>query len=639
MANETIVVENLKDSPDLAVLKQMEAPVVVVIKLSPSGKKAANQLVVNGATGMNWQQILDLHDQLPLGTMIPNSGPGLYKFEVTDANTTAKVSWQIRLGSGVTSEVPAASNEVARSPFSGGVPAAVLAAVPAAVASVPVRPAPAVPPAPDAQNLGNGWVYNPSQEILTAPNGEMFIWRKGMDMPKMTPSSPVVSTAPAVPQPMFTSSTAASPEYDAMRQTLAATQAALAEAREAEKERARREEIRALQAQTAKALEESNKRFEALVQTLTKPERNSEVEELKRRLEESDRRREESERAAALRVEMQAQQAALEARLREMAPKGPDPMIGVLTEMLKDQRHSAEENIRSLRELMLAERQAARETTLTPEKLLTMLERQAMLNKDDSKAEMASKMFSSFDMLMERMLKITQMEREMGGASGGVDWMSVIKEIGSKAGSAMQMFQAAKAQEARAAAAQAEAVTAKAHAVAAQAQTRGRALPAGAAPAVPVSQAAEGGPAPVPPKRQRPQVVPPKLEDAKVPELRALFKGEKDELFFGGSFEFVRQLRDEVASKPTEHSAEDIAGYILQAREIVAAEAEKGNIPHAAELMAANQYGYLLERILPTASEGLRSEIVKSIQAALTEEESAARIAANTANSEAPSES
>jgi len=42
---------------------------------------------------------------------------------------------------------------------------------------------------------------------------------------------------------------------------------------------------------------------------------------------------------------------------------------------------------------------------------------------------------------------------------------------------------------------------------------------------------------------------------------------------------------------------------------------------------------------LPTASEGLRSEIVKSIMVALTEEESAARIAANTAASEAPAAS
>jgi hypothetical protein len=627
---EQPLVEDLADAPDVAKLKQLEVPIVVVTKISPTGKKTANQLVVNGATGMSWQEILNLHDQLPAG-VIPNSGPGLYKFKVTDQNTTATVSWQVRLGAG-TNDGPI-QNEVARSPFPTGavpVPQAVMAAAPV------LRP---VPLSPDAQNMGNGWVYNPSMEVLTAPNGEMFPWRKGMTIPTMT--QPVVTTtAPAVAQATtFQSSTAVNPEFEAMRQMLTATQAALAEVKEREKEAARQAEIRALQEQMQKSLEDSNKRFEALVATLAKPERNSEIEELKRQIAEKDR-------IDSLRAEMKAQADNTAALLREAtAHKGPDPMIGVLTEMLKDQRHAADENTRAMRELMTAERLAARETTLTPEKLLTMLERQAMLNKDDSKSEMASKMFSSFDMLMERMMKITQMEREMGSAGGGMDWASMIREVGGRASGAIQMYMQAKAREAEAAKATAAAQVATAQAKVVEARTQTalakRAAPAPTHPRTSeeLAAAAAAGRAaqatnPPPPagKRARMTIVQPKLAELSLADLRMTFKKEPDELFFGGFFEYVTQLRDELANKaPGEVSVQEVVNYILEARSFIAQEIKAGNVTHAAEIFIASQYTYLLERLLPAVNEGFRSEIVKLLAREIQAEIDAARVAAASA--------
>jgi septum formation topological specificity factor MinE len=47
-------------------------------------------------------------------------------------------------------------------------------------------------------------------------------------------------------------------------------------------------------------------------------------------------------------------------------------------------------------------------------------------------------------------------------------------------------------------------------------------------------------------------------------------------------------------------------------------------------LMVAEQIAYLIERILPDVSEGLRSEIIKAIKRHLATEADAARVAAAT---------
>jgi hypothetical protein len=629
MSNEQPIVENLRDSPDVAVLKQIESPIVVVTKISATGKRSGNQLIVKGATGMSWQEILDLHDQI-LNGQIANGGPGLYKFEVTDQNTTAKVAWQTRLiGPGEAEEMPAPSAlPMARSPFRPNV-------VPLPVNTAAAPPSRSIPPAADAQNLGNGWIYNPSLDLLTAPDGSMHSWRKNQPLPTIStplPSS-TVSAVTVPPMATFAGSTAANPEFETMRQTLAATQAALAEAKEREREAARQREIRELQERMERATAENNARFEALVAKLTETKPNNEVEELKRRLEERDREDSRQREIERLRSEMKTQLEGVMALVRETSSKGPDPVVGVLTQMLADQRHAADLNVQSMRELMAQERAAARETTLTPDKIITMLERQAAFSKDDTKEAMASRMFSMIDMMTERMMKFTQMERELGGGGGGVDWMGIIRDVGKQVGSAVQMFQAVKAREAAAAAAASQAEAAKAAAITATAQAQARAHALPARPAAPAAPAAATAAAPEPavgrPKKPRVTVVPPSLSEAKPSELRALFKGETDEQFFGTALEFVQQLREEVATKPSTTSAEDIAGYILQARALLEEEAKKGNVSHAAELLVHGQFAYLLERLLPNVAEGLRSEVVKALKDQLQAEADAIRIEAN----------
>jgi hypothetical protein len=600
MAIDNPIVESLDSSPNVAALFAMSNPLVMVTKVSPTGKRSSDQLVVNGLTGASGKDILALQETLPLGTIYPNSGPGLYKFEVTDQDTTSKVRWQIRLGSSST-------NDSESGPRTIGASLVAPAAAPR-VGATPVNPLPSVPAAHDAQNLGNGWVYIPSMEALTAPDGTMHPWRKGMPFPTIT--TPVTATSSSISP--FLNSTAASPELDAMRMQLAQAQQALNEAREREREETHRREIEALQSRMERAIEESNKRFEALISSLREPKEDSRVRELEQKILER-------ERTDALRGELTSKIETLQTIVRDNQNRGPDPVVTALTQMLADQRHASDSALASMREMMVQERVTARENGLTPDKLLTLLERQALLNKDHNSEGFMNKMLGAVDMLFERMMKLTQAERELSG-SGGVDWMSVIKEVGSRAGSALQTFQAAKANEAKAEGLKAEAEIARARAIEARAkQGQITAVPTPGKP--PRKPAAAPVPAPV------------KLEDAKLADLRSVFGVETDKAFFGDFFGYVEQLRDE-ANKPGVPAGE-IASYIMQARDLVAEEAAKGNVPHAAEMMAAGRYDYLMERMLPSAPEGLRSEIVKAVQALILKEESDARVAANTATATA----
>jgi hypothetical protein len=116
-----------------------------------------------------------------------------------------------------------------------------------------------------------------------------------------------------------------------------------------------------------------------------------------------------------------------------------------------------------------------------------------------------------------------------------------------------------------------------------------------------------------------------------LPELREIFGPERDEAFFGAFYDHVKQLRMALLASPAQFSARKIAELLMQAREYLASEAQAGRgVPHAAEIWAHGQTGYLLERLLPEAAEGLRSEVVKALTILEAETEDAERIATNT---------
>jgi hypothetical protein len=485
--------------------------------------------------------------------------------------------------------------------------------------------------------LGNGWFYNPALDLLTAPDGSLHNWRKGMPLPTLSFGGPAPQ-APATPLTALPSF-GASPETEALRQQLAKMESQLSEARDREREQRRQEEIRAMQDDFKRATEETNKRFEALVAQLSAPkeEGGSKVAEIERRLAEK-------ERIDGLRAETKAQMDSMLEIIRASSNnKGIDPMVTMLTTIMSQNQTAAAEQLRMYREAAAEERR-----TFT-----AMLDRQSLAAEKTAANNPFEKLATGFDVLVDRMGKIMQLEREFsGGGSQGVDWMGVIKEVGSKAGSAMQAFQMAKAREAQASQSQAQAQIATAqaqviHDKAAVAISQQRALAAAprkpsTPPQAPIAAAplavAEPTPAPAP-FASTPSAVPIKgkkqkelkLTDLTLKDLRLTFKNEIDEVFFGNILEYVQQLRDALETTPNEHTADDIAGFVLQARELVAEEAAKGSIPHAAELFVHGQIVYLIERMLPATSEGLRSEITKAIKKQLQAEEDAARVAAASA--------
>jgi hypothetical protein len=601
MANQvvTVVETQLPSDPDLAQLSQMQAPIVMVHKITKGEKNRENtQLVINGLTGMSMADILKLQDTLPSGQLYPNSGPGIYRFSVTDAESAAKCSWQTRLG-GAVIDNPAPG--LPALPASTALP---FGTVPTAASVQPHQLQ--VPMSATARPIGNGYYYDEALGLLTAPDGSIHAWRKGQPLPGLVTTSTGATSVSALAGPGVPFFTQASPELEMTKQALAETRRALEEAqRQREQERA--------ETARQKEITELRDSIKALASQLSaRPAENAELAELKRRLESRDQ-------LEAIRSESKAQIDAVLALVREQSSnRGIDPVITVITSMMQQGQQASQETLRMVRETAGAERQT----------LMTVLDRQAAMAEKAAANNPLEKVGSILDVLVERFGRVMQIEREFGGSGGGTDWVGLIKEAVGKAGSAVEMYQQAKAQEARATEA-----TAKAQIATAQASvSRDRALVAlkgGKAPGA--APAAAPAPAPAAPSTKV-RMTMPDLEKATLPELREIFSPERDEVFFGSFFDHVKQLRTAVIAAPAEFSAKKIAELLMQAREHLAAEAQAGHgVPHAAEIWAHGQTGYLLERLLPEAAEGLRSEVVKALTMLEAEAEDAERIAANAA--------
>jgi hypothetical protein len=611
MASQVVtVIENqLPCEPELAALSQMAAPIVMVHKITKGEKGKENtQLVINGAQGMSLDEILKLQDLLPTG-QLANSGPGVYRFAVTDRDSAAKVSWQTRLGGAVAENpIPTPAPQPAQAlPFGMPFTASAVRAV------APTQPA--VTPSTGVRSIGNGVYYDPELALLTLPDGSVHPWRPGTPLPAAATTAVLQPPAPqATPMSAFAGpgspffAQQPSPELEATKVALASVQRAL---EESQRQRAQD------QAEAARQKEMADLRdsIKALAERLTaRPGDNPELAELKRRMESQDM-------LAALQASTKAQIDAIMA-LVSNNNRGVDPMVTFMTSMMKDGQMATAETLRLIRETAGAERQT----------FLTMLDRQAAAAEKAAANNPFEKVGSVVDILVEKVGRVMQMERDFSGSNGGgVDWVGLIKEAVSKAGSAVEMYQNAKAQEASAVEARA-----KAQIVTAQAQasiSRDRALVAargkpGATPlrAVPAA-------APVSPTRVKVEL--PDLEKATLPELREVFSPERDEVFFGSFFDHVKQLREGLASAPAMLGAKKIAELLMQARATIAEAVQAGTaVPHAVEIWAHGQLPYLLERLLPEASEGLRSEVVKALTQLQAEADDAERIAANTTNDE-----
>jgi hypothetical protein len=635
----------LKSTPDLVILNQMQNPIVVVIKVlddRASGGKRKDQLIINGQTGLTAAQILQLQDDLPTARY-PKGGPGTYRFEVTDQGTTVKDVWQVRLGS---PGDEAAAQTISR-------PGGMMSAAPPiqrgpAMASPNL---PAIPVSPDVENLGNGFVYHKVLKILTVPDGRVFQWEPGKAFPDLS----MVSTAmvnPATPISSFGASMFSqqvSPEVAELRAQTAALQTELAKSREEARERAQQAEIAALRESQEKSIAALTAKFEAIVEKITAtPKDNTELIELRRKLEDRDRQ-------DALRAEINAKMESLTALVRESAStKGPDPMINVLMQMMNQQAQGAQETMRLMRESANSQLAASQSSS---ERFLDFMQKQADAAKDSNSSIINEKFVSVLSGVMDTMLRVKEAEARIAGGGNGPDWMAVIQTLADKGGTALNALAQAQSKKAQAETAKAQAVTvtARAQAVAdarATAELRARAAEAQppALPAQPLEgeAARDALAAEMFPKREpetsaahettvtplRPvtsEEHPPRrkggkqenlLLKASLPELRSAFGGIGDAIFFGPFMESVDELRAEIEKSPGEYSSDDVAQFVLDAREFIAQALQEngGKIPLVVDMLAHNRFDYLFERMLPKAGQAFWGEAATALRAKLAAE-------------------
>lgn len=657
-----VVDTSIKSQPDLTVLKGMAKPVVVVYKLVVDSagvrKPGKDQLVVNHVSDMSINDIVALQDDLPDQRKHPKGGPGVYRFEITDQETSAKETWQIRLGTGGEPGVPD-PNRIDRP---GGVSAPTTAPGVPARPATPTAPAVQVPYTEDTVNFGNGYVYNARFHVLTVPDGRAVSWDPSRPLPDLSPVYPSTPTpAPATPfTPAFTGPPPLSPELIELRARNDALAAELVKLREVEQERARREEIAALRASHEKQIAELTTEFKAFTERVSaKPAEDPRVVELERRLADRERDAARDREIATLRSDFATQITALGNAIREgQASRGPDPMMMGLLDYLKSQ---------------LA---AAQNSALTPEKMLSLQRDLTDRIQATTQSPLNDKMLGLMGGLLDMTLKFREASANLEGGNNGIDWSSILQTVVDRGGTAVAQISQAMARKA-------QAETAKAHATALVAQRDmrvidARALPAAAAPApaAPVAPAAPPKPltgeaardalaekmfkpvppapaaaptaaeAPVPAPVEAPAAPAPaaptpapapaekkgkgrKATTAKereieafrtlpIEKIRETFGPKSDEEFFGPFMEAVQELRGALPggedSEPL--SPDDVAQYVLDAREFLkeAIAQNDGKPPLVADFLVYARYDYLFERLVPEAGEQFWIEAAQALQ-------------------------
>ena len=626
----SMIETGVASAPDVAALNAMTDPLVMIQRMIPRGgnkREAVN--VVNALTGLKAKQILKLQDAVTDASKYPNGGPGLYRFEVTDQQSTAKIVWETRVGGRL-------GDDDALPPIVASGMA--LATPRSADANIPI--------APDAINLGNGFIFNRLLKLLTVPDGRIFQWDPATQtLPDVGPVFARDARGPSTPigAAMFGGPAPSSAEVDTLR-------AELAQVKEASREQARQREMADMREAHRKEIEAVTTRMEMLVEKLTaKPAEDPRVAQLEREIAEQRRQTE-------LRAEFNAKVDSLATLVRESQNKGPDPMVNVLTQMLSDQRSSAAENLRMLQTTMQTQLGAANATALTPEKLLAFVNQL----KDSGSGVINEKFVGILSGVMDTMLRVKQAEAVMSG-TGGVDWMGIIERLADRAGGAVQAFTQMKSRQAaaetsknnvetirlqrrREAEARAAAATkieqqvieatplappiegeAARDALAEQMfpKPTPKAEPAASAaaetPAAPVEATPVRRPMPVQVEKNSP------LRKMSLKQLRELYDKIPDEAFFGPFFQVVTQLREALTADANSVSADEVAGHVMESRpQIVDAVQKTGQTPVVVQMLAYGQFVYMFARMVPEMGEVYWQAAATALKAAVEVERAAA---------------
>lgn len=631
----SMIETGIPSSPDVAALNAMSDPLVMVHRMIPrGGNKREAVIVINALTGLKPKQILKLQDAVVDTSKYPDGGPGLYRFEVTDQQTTAKVVWETRIGGKVDDD------EVS----------------PVAPGTRPIAIDPNIPAAPDTVSLGNGYVFNSRFRLLTIPDGRILQWDPSQPLPDLAPSfsrAPAGGPATSLGAAMF-GPVAPSPETEALR-------AEVQRLKDEQREQARQRELSTMEDRHRQEMASLRDSMQSLVEKLTaKPAEDPQVVELRRKLEETQRQ-------DSLRAEFNAKIDSLVTLVRESQASRSDPMVSALTNLLGQQTASAKDNLQLMRDVMNQQSSTAQMSAMTPEKLLGFMQQ----IKDSGSSLINEKIVGLVSGLMDTMLRFRQAESAMSGG-GGTNWMELIERLAERASGAVQAFGQAKAR-------QAGADTAKAQAQALRIQQE-REREARAATRVSAAQAARTELPPAPSAEVKPQLsgeaardalaeevlkrkggggtvtpikaavaeeppsapaAPPAPEPPQIPikvdrknplakmsndQLRELYGKIPDEDFFGPFFEVVGQLREALEANPNSVSPDEVAEYVMQSRQqIVQAVQETGQTPIVVSMLAYGRFAYMFERMAPSMAADYWNAAAVALKAKVTAEREASK--------------
>lgn len=654
MSNVIDIDKNYPDKPDITTLQQMHDPIIQVTKIlqEGSGKNRKSASVINGGRNLDADGILALQDHLLDTKLYAKGGPGLYEFDVTDKGSAAKVFWRVRLGGGggdeITDSGPVRTPVDAAGRPLGGASFA-MPRGPALVSTSRVS----VPLAADSEDIGNGLIYNSKYHMLTYPDGQVFEWSPGKPLPHtLAPAVASLGGGGVMATPLGQSAFAPNPELAEMKAALAATQAALAQsekesrerqrAQEQEAERARHDrELAALREASDKQLTELREMIKAITAKPAEDPRIAALEAERRERAIMDAQR---DREIAMRAEADRKFDLLANQLREMGSNKTEPMITMLTEIMRQQTAQSQENLRILKETGNAALATAQASALTPERHMAMMREMREASENSGGSILNEKMLGVFSNMLDMVTRFNQAQNP----AEGTNWMEVIREVVDKGGVAVGKFAEVAARKATAQTAQANAEAVKAASAVRVAEANVRRLPArpiasaapapavstksaaeqardqlaadmdraeGAAkPAAPATAAADGGAPVTPIKRGRkaaaapaPAPAPAKnpIKDASIEELREAFGDADEAAFFGPFLDKIEELRVAYSDDPSQVAPDDVAQYILDARPFFVEVLKEtgGKPPLAIEMLGHGKFEYLFERMLPDAEE------------------------------------
>jgi hypothetical protein len=494
-------------SPDIQKLAGMGARTVNITKLLARG----GQPIWLAKKGVSVDMISEMQSTLP--TLY---GPGMYLFEVfDDTDPRQKEVWTAKLG-GAAAE-PTMEGSMSGAPGSDGVAG------------------------DGSTDLGFGFKYNEKFGILTTRTGQIVQWRQGDSWPASLggpgaapmgmPGMPGVSMPGMPGMPAANTgwgSMPAAPVEDETRRELREMKAKFADR---DREDAHKAEIGRLEKAIAEQSATQNAALTAALAKIgEKPTGPSpEVEALKGQLEELKRQNAEQKATAeatrredAIRDEIKAQGDRFERLVGEIraaaaVPKGPDPSLTMVTELIRGQQTATTATVDAMKAAAHEQAEAAKETArifadrlggsvLTPEKMMEMLKvaKDRSFDAEANKAQI--EMFkSTFNMAQD----VLRLQNEAMGAQNGPAWVGPVQQGLDQLGSIARSVASARAggemkveaEKARIEAAKAEADASRARAAEITARSNAAAIQRGLTP----QQAAiRGGAAPGPAASREP---------------------------------------------------------------------------------------------------------------------------------------